>query len=111
MAHTMIASKAVERMFETEDEFAGLQAAIETDFMGSPVVQQSNMSSAVGIMAIKFDKASTHRRIHFSYGHTTDSMALAHMSAHMREPQTVMSRNKRNPKACMGGSLVHIYAV
>ena len=34
MAHTMIASKAVERMFETEDEFAGLQAAIETDFMG-----------------------------------------------------------------------------
>jgi hypothetical protein len=37
--------------------------------------------------------------------------ALAHMSAHMREPQTVMSRNKRNPKACMGGNLVQIYAV
>jgi hypothetical protein len=34
MAHTMIASKAVERMFESEDEFAGLQAAIERDFMG-----------------------------------------------------------------------------
>ena len=92
MAHTMIASKAVERMFESEDEFAGLQKAIEKDFMGlslprqpyrplvliqhsgSGVVQQSNMSSAVGIMAIKFDKKAENKRIHFIYGHTTDSM-------------------------------------
>jgi hypothetical protein len=34
MAHTMIASKAVERMFETEDELVGLHTAIEADFMG-----------------------------------------------------------------------------
>jgi hypothetical protein len=34
MAHTMIASKAVERMFETDDEFNGLKIAIEHDFMG-----------------------------------------------------------------------------
>lgn len=34
MAHTMIASKAVDRMLESEDEFAGLQLAIERDFMG-----------------------------------------------------------------------------
>ena len=34
------------------------------------------MSSAVGIMAIKFDKMAQNRRIHFSYGHTTDSMVL-----------------------------------
>ena len=93
MAHTMIASKVVERMFESEDEFAGLQKAIEKDFMGlflpqpyrplvlirhsgSSVVQQSNMSSAVGIMAIKFDKKAENKRIHFIYGHTTDSMVI-----------------------------------
>lgn len=35
MAHTMIASKAVERMFESDDEFNGLKIAIEHDFMGS----------------------------------------------------------------------------
>jgi hypothetical protein len=34
MAHTMIATKAVERMFETDDEFNGLKIAIEHDFMG-----------------------------------------------------------------------------
>lgn len=108
MAHTMIASKAVERMFETDDEFNGLKIAIEHDFMGSNVVQESNMSSAVGIMAIKFDKACQNKRIHFSYGHTTDSMALAYQSASMKEPETIMSRNKRNPKACMGGIIVSI---
>lgn len=32
------------------------------------------MSSAVGIMGIKFDKAASTKRIHFTYGHTTDSM-------------------------------------
>ena len=93
MAHTMIASKAVERMFESEDEFAGLQKAIEKDFMGlflpqpyrplvlirrsgSSVVQQSNMSSAVGIMAIKFDRKAKNKRIHSIYGHTTESMVI-----------------------------------
>lgn len=32
------------------------------------------MSSAVGIMAIKFEKKSVVKRIYFTYGHTTDSM-------------------------------------
>ena len=32
----MIASKAVERMFESDDEFNGLKIAIEHDFMGLP---------------------------------------------------------------------------
>lgn len=32
------------------------------------------MSSAVGIMAIKFDKTATKKRVYFTYGHTTDSM-------------------------------------
>ncbi|KAI5846895.1 nucleophile aminohydrolase [Tricharina praecox] len=108
MAHTMIASKAVERMFESDDEFNGLKIAIEHDFMGSNVVQESNMSSAVGIMAIKFDKVAQNRRIHFTYGHTTDSMALAYQSVAMRDADSIMSRNKRNPKACMGGVLVPI---
>jgi hypothetical protein len=36
MAHTMIASKAVDRMFGDEDELMGLQKAIEQDFMGNP---------------------------------------------------------------------------
>ena len=89
MAHTMIASKAVDRMMESDDEFMGLQLAIERDFMGefdftrtnskanstgSNAVKTSNMSSAVGIMAIKFEKLSENKRIHFTYGHTTNSM-------------------------------------
>lgn len=34
------------------------------------------MSSAVGIMAVKIDKASPRARIKFLYGHTTDSMVF-----------------------------------
>lgn len=36
MAHTLIASKAVERMFHSDDEAQGLKASIEKDFMGLP---------------------------------------------------------------------------
>ncbi|CCX04899.1 nucleophile aminohydrolase [Pyronema domesticum] len=104
MAHTMIASKAVDRMFGDEDELMGLQKAIEQDFMGSNIVRESSMAAAVGIMAIKLDKTANGKgRIHFIFGHTTDSMALAHQGTLMKEPITTMSRNKRNPKACMGG--------
>lgn len=92
MAHTLIASKAVERMFHSDDEAEGLRTSIEKDFMGLPptidltevrdlifslgstIVQESTMSSAVGIMAIKFEKKSVVKRIYFTYGHTTDSM-------------------------------------
>src|SRR5690554_526125 len=55
--------------------------------LGSQVVRDSSMSSAVGIMGVKFEKAATPRRIHLTYGHTTDSMvcsvlevALAHLT-------------------------------
>lgn len=34
MAHTLIASKAVDRMFHSEDESEGLKMSIEKDFMG-----------------------------------------------------------------------------
>ncbi|KAL7276186.1 hypothetical protein RUND412_000837 [Rhizina undulata] len=106
MAHTLIASKAVDRMFYTEDELDGMQKCIERDFMGSTAVKESKMTAAVGIMGVKVDRGSKPKRIHFLYGHTTDSMALAHMTSAMREPETVMSRNKRNPKTCLGGKLV-----
>jgi taspase (threonine aspartase 1) len=46
MAHTMIASKAVERMFETDDEFNGLKIAIEHDFMGRSPHPQCAVISA-----------------------------------------------------------------
>lgn len=108
MAHTLIASKAVDRMFHSDDESQGLKTSIEKDFMGSKVVQESTMSSAVGIMAIKIDKNAAEKRIYFTYGHTTDSMAMAHMTASMIEPETVMSRNARNPKTCLGGKVVRL---
>ncbi|KAI5798916.1 nucleophile aminohydrolase [Geopyxis carbonaria] len=108
MAHTMIASKAVDRMLETDDELTGLQTCIDKDFMGASVVKNSSMTSAVGIMGIKFEKSALPTRIHFVYGHTTDSMALSHMSASMKEPISTMSRNKRNPKSCMGGTVVRV---
>lgn len=34
MAHTLIASKAVDRMFHSDDESQGLKTSIEKDFMG-----------------------------------------------------------------------------
>lgn len=34
MAHTMIATKAVNRMYDNDDEMAGLQDSIDRDFMG-----------------------------------------------------------------------------
>lgn len=96
MAHTLIASKAVGRMMDAEDELGALKNSIEKDFMGSSalnwlgrrvfltpyllgstVVRESTMSSAVGIMAIKIDKESPANRIRFLYGHTTDSMVLS----------------------------------
>lgn len=42
MAHTLIASKAVERMFHSDDEAEGLRTSIEKDFMGlSPMTKSS----------------------------------------------------------------------
>lgn len=42
MAHTLIASKAVERMFHSDDEAEGLRTSIEKDFMGlSPMTKFS----------------------------------------------------------------------
>lgn len=38
MAHTLIASKAVERMFHSDDEAEGLRTSIEKDFMGLPLM-------------------------------------------------------------------------
>lgn len=34
MAHTMIATKAVERMYAYEDELGAMQDCIDQDFMG-----------------------------------------------------------------------------
>lgn len=41
MAHTLIASKAVDRMFHSDDESQGLKTSIEKDFMGllNPIAQ------------------------------------------------------------------------
>lgn len=93
MAHTMIGSKAVDRIFEEDDEMDGLKKAIDVDFMGmamplcqqvaelvtgAPIVTESVLSAAIGIMAVKFERTGTDRRIHFCFGHTTDSMVIIH---------------------------------
>ncbi|PUU75172.1 nucleophile aminohydrolase [Tuber borchii] len=106
MAHTLIASKTVSRMIATEDEIEALKKSIEEDFMGSRIVKESTMSSAVGIMAVKIDKASPRARIKFLYGHTTDSMVMAHMTPFMKDPETIMSRNRKNPETCLGGKSI-----
>ncbi|PWW73317.1 N-terminal nucleophile aminohydrolase [Tuber magnatum] len=106
MAHTLIASKAVNRIIAMEDEIEGLKNSIEEDFMGSRIVKESIMSSAVGIMAVRIDKDSSKGRIKFFYGHTTDSMVMAHMTPSMKDPETVMSRNRNNPETCLGGKSI-----
>ncbi|RPA91374.1 N-terminal nucleophile aminohydrolase [Choiromyces venosus 120613-1] len=106
MAHTLIASKSVNRMMTMEDEIEALGKSIEEDFMGSRIVKESIMSSAVGIMAIKIDKDSSKDRIRFLYGHTTDSMVMAHMTPSMKDPETIMSRNRNNPETCIGGKSI-----
>ncbi|CUS10503.1 unnamed protein product [Tuber aestivum] len=106
MAHTLIASKAVSRIIAMEDEIEGLKNSIEQDFMGSRIVKESVMSSAVGIIAVKIDKDSSKGRIKFLYGHTTDSMVMAHMTPSMKDPETIMSRNRKNPETCLGGKSI-----
>ncbi|KAG0137575.1 nucleophile aminohydrolase [Tuber indicum] len=106
MAHTLIASKTVDRIIAMEDEIEGLRNSIEEDFMGSRIVKESPMSSAVGIMAVKIDKDSSKGRIKFLYGHTTDSMVMAHMTPSMKDPETIMSRNRNNPETCIGGKSI-----
>lgn len=110
MAHTMIATKAVERLIECDDDFEGMKTCISKDFMGklrvrlvsariyksilgSAVVRNSNMSSAVGIMSVKFNKNHS-RGIHFTFGHTTDSMVCFIFLPH-EQPYLTLHRRLR----------------
>jgi taspase, threonine aspartase, 1 len=87
-----MASKAVDRMWDAEDEYEALETCIERDFMGlsiyyvpiyqivllisftgSAAVRESIASSAVGVLAVKIDRSASNK-IRVLYGHTTDSM-------------------------------------
>lgn len=66
MAHTLIASKAVERMFHSDDEAEGLRTSIEKDFMGwSPITK---FSTEVNNLTFSFTRFNHRPRVNHVFG-------------------------------------------
>ncbi|RPA86772.1 N-terminal nucleophile aminohydrolase [Ascobolus immersus RN42] len=103
IAHTLIASRAVDRIFFADDEIEAMHDAIEHDFMDAPVVLNAMNAAAIGILGIKKEVVNGQTKLMFIYGHTTDSMAISSMVGWQNSPVTIMSRNERPPRVAMEG--------
>lgn len=110
MATTMAAATCADRIYSAvrkipggglvkcseEDAMIGM---IKEEFMNHPGVRSSHCAGAIGVMAVKKTKDG----VFLSFGHNTDSFALASMHSEEKKPVCVMSRNTGNGAIASGG--------
>ncbi|KAH9432357.1 hypothetical protein MCOR02_007060 [Pyricularia oryzae] len=100
MATSMAAYKCAERLYLStvrgrdgsdvprDNETKILTSFIDHDFMAHPGVRNQESRPAIGIMAVK----KTSRGYYFTFGHNTESFALASFASTDKEPLCTMSR-------------------
>ncbi|KAJ6134030.1 hypothetical protein N7523_000352 [Penicillium sp. IBT 18751x] len=88
--------------FEPVSEEEALHAMISNEFTGHPAVQNSEVGGSIGILAVK----KTNEGIGLFFAHNTESFAVASMAAGDLEPQTVMSRGRKNGSIAQGGLMI-----
>ena len=110
MATTMAAATCADRIYSSvrkipggglvkcsdEDAMIGM---IKEEFMNHPGVKSSHCAGAIGVMAVKKTKDG----VFLSFGHNTDSFALASMHSEEKKPVCVMSRNTGSGTIASGG--------
>ncbi|KAI6374669.1 hypothetical protein MCOR25_003132 [Pyricularia grisea] len=100
MATSMAAYKCAERLYLStvrgrdgsdvplDSEAKILTSFIDHDFMAHPGVRNQESRPAIGIMAVK----KTSRGYYFTFGHNTESFAVASFASTEKEPRCTMSR-------------------